>query len=51
VSTCKVVRLGKEDFEDEATLTNLARVIGQQPDEFAARFKHLVAGEASQRTD
>jgi ATP-dependent phosphofructokinase / diphosphate-dependent phosphofructokinase len=44
-----MVRLGKEDFEDGATLTNLARVIGQQPDEFAARFKHLVVGEASQR--
>ena len=42
-----MVRLGKEDFEDQATLTNLARVIGQQPDEFAARFRYLVTDEAS----
>ena len=42
-----MVRLGKEDFEDEATLTNLAGVIGQQPDEFAARFRYLVTDEAS----
>jgi ATP-dependent phosphofructokinase / diphosphate-dependent phosphofructokinase len=44
-----MVRLGKEDFEDEATLTHLARVIGQSPDEFAERFRYLVPDVASQR--
>jgi hypothetical protein len=45
-----MVRLGKEDFENEETLMNLARVVGRQPDEFAARFRYLVADEESRRT-
>ena len=42
-----MVRLGKQDFEDRPTLINLARVIGQQPDEFAARFRYLATDESS----
>jgi ATP-dependent phosphofructokinase / diphosphate-dependent phosphofructokinase len=43
-----MVRLGKEDFE-QTMLMNLARVTGQRPDEFAARFKYLVTGEEARR--
>jgi ATP-dependent phosphofructokinase / diphosphate-dependent phosphofructokinase len=43
-----MVRLGKEDFE-QAMLMNLARVTGQRPDEFAARFKYLVTDEEARR--
>jgi 6-phosphofructokinase len=37
-----MVRLGKPDFEDQQTLTSLARVIGCKPEEFADRFGYLV---------
>jgi hypothetical protein len=30
-------------------LMNLARVTGQQPDEFAARFRYLVTDEEARR--
>ncbi|MGI9147356.1 MAG: diphosphate--fructose-6-phosphate 1-phosphotransferase [Chloroflexota bacterium] len=42
-----MVRLEKQDFEDEGTLRTLASTIGQQPSEFEARFKYLVANELS----
>jgi 6-phosphofructokinase len=36
-----MVRLVRQDFEDQASLAKLANVIGQSPGEFAARFGYL----------
>jgi hypothetical protein len=41
-----MLRLRKDDFEDERALERLARTASISPEEFAARFRYVVEGEA-----